>query len=471
MKAIGGASFALYVLTCLAQHRIAFGSLAAWPVVFYLAATAATFFLYVRVLRLAATHKLLGAEKRQAIALPVVFTAALVAVPPSLSIDVYSYIGHAHQARVGTNPYAEPVKTVAQTAEGAELSRRGWLPVHGVSPYGPLWSWVEAALGWTGINTGAQVLVLKGLVCAFSLLCGVIIWAILGRVAPHNQLLGTLMYLWNPVVIVEMAGEGHNDAIVLAGVLGSLLFCVGRRPASSVMAMGAGALVKITALVVAPPLLAYWLRKHDGVVLARLAAGAAAVVAGAAVLYAPFWIGMATFDGIAAHGRPSVLASTPGVLFWYLTRSHSPEASGLLISLASGGALLGAAAFAAAHAVDDRSLLRAAAALAIVYLMIAPGYWPWYAALPIALLALIPSVDAMVVVVVLSAGSRLAAPIERLRISGLTGWNEQVIATTIIGLWVPALVLLCIAIRRFSGSPLAAAWTRIGGPLAHAPDR
>jgi hypothetical protein len=471
MKAIGGSSLALYVVTCLVQHRIAFGGLAAWPVVIYVATTAATFFLYVRVLRLAAAHKLVGTTKRQAVAFPFVFTAALVAVPPSLSIDVYSYIAHGYQARVGTNPYAEPVKTVAQTVEGAELSRRGWLAVHGVSPYGPLWSWVEAALGLTGIGIGAQVLVLKGLVGAFSLLCGLMIWAILGRVAPHHQLLGTLMYLWNPVVVLEMAGEGHNDALVLAAVLGTLLCCVRRQPAASVLAIGAGALVKVTALVVLPPVLAYWLRKRDRAVLGRLAAGAAAVVAAAAMLYAPFWIGMATFDGIAAHGRPSVLASTPGVLFWYLTRSHSPEASGLLISLASGAALLGAAALAASRVVDDRSLLRATAALAIVYLMIAPGYWPWYAALPIALLALSPTVNATVAAVGLSAGARLAAPVERLRINGLAGWNESAIAATIIGLWIPALVLLFVAIRRFSGSPFPAAWTRAGGPLAHAPDR
>jgi hypothetical protein len=135
------------------------------------------------------------------------------------------------------------------------------------------------------------------------------------------------------------------------------------------------------------------------------------------------------------------------VLFWYLTRSHSPEASGLLVSTSSAVALLAAAGVAGARVVNERSLIRVAGGFASVSLLIAPGYWPWYAALPVALLALSPTRASIAIAIAFSLGARLTAPIDRLRGNGLMGWNEQVIVTTIIGLWVPALVILLLLLR------------------------
>ena len=34
-----------------------------------------------------------------------------------------------------------------------------------------------------------------------------LVWRILGRVTPDRQLLGTVLFAWNPVIIVELSGE------------------------------------------------------------------------------------------------------------------------------------------------------------------------------------------------------------------------------------------------------------------------
>ena len=42
---------------------------------------------------------------------------------------------------------------------------------------------------------------------------------IVGRVAPSRQLLGTLLYAWNPLCLLEFCASAHNDAIMLTFLL------------------------------------------------------------------------------------------------------------------------------------------------------------------------------------------------------------------------------------------------------------
>jgi alpha-1,6-mannosyltransferase len=440
---VGLITSALYGVVCAAQHLIAFGPLSLWPVALYVAATLATFALYARIIGAAARGALAEPRARAAaLVFPVLINVALISVPPSLSIDVFSYVGHGYQGMVGENPYAQPLRELQATRFGAELEDRGWLAVHGVSPYGPIWTWFEIAVGRAFGDVTVRVRVIKATITGFSLLCAFLVWRILGRISPGDQLKGTLLYLWNPVVMMELAGEGHNEAVVIAAVLLSLGLCLSQRVGASVVAMGLGVLVKIPAAITAAPQLAFWLRNVGNRRLLRgLALGGSAVAALAVLSYAPLWIGAATLDGVRAHGRPSVLASTPGVLYWHLTRSHSEAASAWVVALLTTGVLVSYVVFTSVKAIDARSTLRACGRIAVVYLMLAPGYWPWYATLPVALMALSPDRTFTYAIIVVSVASRLAAPLERLRINGLMDWNASVITTTVIGLWAPAILL------------------------------
>src|SRR2546422_11685616 len=64
------------------------------------------------------------------------------------------------------------------------------------------------------------------------------------------------VYAWNPLVVVEFAGSGHNDALVLAFVLAALLI-IRRYPAVSTALLTAGALTKAFPAVLLP----FWLRE------------------------------------------------------------------------------------------------------------------------------------------------------------------------------------------------------------------
>jgi hypothetical protein len=80
--------------------------------------------------------------------------------------------------------------------------------------------------------------------------------------------------------------------------------------------------------------------------------------------------------------------------------------------------------------------------------VLAPGYWPWYAAMPIALLALSPGRAFIWAIAAVSLASRLAAPIDVLRLDGWMDWEREMFVVTIVGIWLPSALLLLNAARR-----------------------
>jgi hypothetical protein len=224
--------------------------------------------------------------------------------------------------------------------------------------------------------------------------------------------------------------------------------------------------VKITSVITLPPQAIYWWRCNGRRSIPSLTLAAAMLGAATALLYAPFWIGLGTLDGIWGHGRLSVQPSTPGVLLWGLDRLYSADAAAPVLAIALS---VGFAVFAlgtSLRVTDEHSTLRACGRIAVAYLLLAPGYWPWYAVLTIALLALSPGSWSTTAIVLFSVGSRLAAPVERLRLNGLMDWPTAVILSTALGLWLPAAVLAMMTGKRRTASSqpgvLASTLERIG---------
>jgi hypothetical protein len=233
-------------------------------------------------------------------------------------------------------------------------------------------------------------------------------------------------------------------------VLLSLFLWTRQRSAAGIVALALGALVKIVAALAAPLELVYAWRTqpHRRRLIAGALTGSVVAAVVVAVVFAPVWIGPATFDGVRAHSRPAILPSTQGVLYWYLTRSHSEDASAQLVSLGCSALFIACVAAAAAKVTDKTTLFKACGGVAVVYLVLAPGYWPWYAALPAALLALAPDAVAVWWIVGISLGARLAAPIDELRIGGVMDWEAEVFTATIVGVWLPAAAIAAAALRR-----------------------
>jgi alpha-1,6-mannosyltransferase len=122
--------------------------------VVYYSSLLGLFGLYVLILRLCKSGKIrTGPPAWLALCLPVLFNLGFLLERPALSIDLFSYLGHGLIINAGGgNPYLEPVKQLNATAFGPELSAYAWRPVHGVTPYGPVWTTLEGlAVRWTGV--------------------------------------------------------------------------------------------------------------------------------------------------------------------------------------------------------------------------------------------------------------------------------------------------------------------------------
>ena len=98
------------------------------------------------------------------------------------------------------------------------------------------------------------------------------------------------IYAWNPLVIVEFAGSGHNDVLALLGIVGGLAL-MKKRPALASVPVALGAMAKVFPAVLVP----VWIRRA-GWPEKRMGWWAAAFT-GAAILLvlAPYWNALGMF--------------------------------------------------------------------------------------------------------------------------------------------------------------------------------
>ncbi len=137
---------------------------------------------------------------------------------PSLSSDVYRYLWDGHVAVNGISPYAFPID--APELDGLDipiraLANHAWL----ASPYMPVAQWFFAGVAFL---FPLKPISIQVAVVVFDLTTALLIAQLLALARlPGHRL---LIYLWNPLVIVEVAHGAHVDAwmvvLMMAAVLG-----------------------------------------------------------------------------------------------------------------------------------------------------------------------------------------------------------------------------------------------------------
>jgi alpha-1,6-mannosyltransferase len=445
---IGVASGLLYLAVVAIQTRIhapaspdgASGS-SAYAV--FVIATLSLFALYGGLLFICARGHLVSKRAGViAFAFPVVFNVLLILAPPRLSIDLLSYVSHGYISSVlEGNALVQPSSIVAETPLGPELARLGWRPVHPASPYGPFWTRVEAATLDVTSRVPPAMTLLKVLVTAASLASASLIWRILGFVRPERQVLGTLAYLWNPVIVIEIAGEGHNDSVMVFFVLLALLLAIEGRGAGSLVAMCLGVLTKYLPLFLLPLQIVFlWRRRRSTRWFAKEAIiGLVVSAVVTVILFVGMWAGIDTWNGVRASAHVGSTGSTPTMIarvlseFWSSPRLETITGF-LLLAL-----FVGYVGKVQASVASATSLLRACAAVSVTYVLLAsPAYWPWYVVMPVALLTLVPNASAVLLLVSMSSGARLVAPLDMLYVHGVIERRIYFVVTWILGLGLPA---------------------------------
>jgi alpha-1,6-mannosyltransferase len=443
------ASGVLYVAVHLAQravHRGPDGDTFAAGISLYLIATLGVFTLYVWLLALC-RRPLQGRIRILALGLPVLYSLLWLPAAPVFSSDVFAYIAHGYvQVGMEANPYNLHSTAVAASPIGPELSSYGWRPVHPATPYGPLFTHIETGVvRLAGGDVRLAMVLFKLVAVASSVGSAGLIWWILNHVRPQDRDFGTLAYLWNPAVMVEAAGEGHNDALMALLVLLAVALTLQRRVAVAVIAMACAVLAKYLPLLLVPLQVAYFWRHVEikSRLLWQVAAGALAAFTLSVAMFTPFWIGTQTLTGLGESGRAGHTGSTQTVLVEILSRVSGEAVALRLMSVGVAAAVVLMVVLLTLRVRDAVGMLRMSAIVMVVSMLFAaPAYWPWYVILPVALLALVPHGRLLVLLVSVSLGSRLVAPLTSLYVDAVIDRPVFFLLTWIGAVVIPLLVLL-----------------------------
>jgi alpha-1,6-mannosyltransferase len=227
-------------------------------------------------------------------------TAVLFAIPllqtyPINANDLFRYVIRGRLTSIyGENPYDTPPDAIADDP---------FLPLAGewedaTSPYGPLWELLAGGItGVTQDNLLAGLLSFKLVGLLAHLACGWLIWRLLAHAGPNRQRSTTLLWLWNPALLLMFVVDAHNDVLMMVGQLVAVWFWRQKRPSLTLFFLLLAALIKPIALLPIPFFaLAIWRELDSSAARLRL------------VAWGVLWGGTAVFLSFLPFGSPADLA-------------------------------------------------------------------------------------------------------------------------------------------------------------------
>jgi len=303
--------------------------------------------------------------------------------PPQLSDDVYRYLWDGSQLLRGNNPYASAPAAVQPPPERAEIHSRINHPDH-VTLYPPAAQVVFAA----GAKFGGGITGLKAFLVLFDLGLCVLLMVVLGRLGMPRW--RAVLYAWNPLPVLEIAGSGHVDGAGLTMLMGVFCLLLTERNSAPSAPPGkwpfllAGALlacagmVKLFPFVLAPVLLLLTPSR-------RRIHFVAAFLGTMALLLVPF---LPHLDNMAAT-LDTYACNWEFAGFAFTTLRKMTGSGGIARLLVSGG-FLAVAAWAYTRlalglrgerstAGRGRLAMEACYSLAMAMLLLTPTLQPWYA--------------------------------------------------------------------------------------------
>ena len=310
---------------------------------------------------------------------------------PVNAIDIFIYASRSRLwSHYGENPIA--VKPAVHDLDAWRHFASEW--GNSTSPYGPLWNWIAwPVTKISGADIGRALAGFK-MLAGISILAGsALIYKIANLARPGTGATAALLYCWNPLVLWEGAGNGHNDVVMLVPILAAGLLLVRRRFPVVIPLIIAAAMIKYVALLLIPfAVIAIW--QMDPAWKKRVlnafwsAAGSATVIA---FSLAPFF----DIDAIRASlkTQSDIMLTSAASLAIGLYQNRYP-----VPTITHWAHLVGYSIFALGFVVLVVAVFRkpdraARASFEVLFLYLITAAWtvrPWYGIWLVALAAILP---------------------------------------------------------------------------------
>ncbi|GAC1397162.1 MAG: hypothetical protein NVS4B12_09670 [Ktedonobacteraceae bacterium] len=284
------------------------------------------------------------------------------------------------------------------------------------TPYGPVWTDISVLLALVAQNSIANLLlVFRSLGLCAHLINVALLWVILTRAKPEMRLSGTLLYAWNPFVLLFGVAEMHQEIVLVCIVLTAMLFFQRNSPTIGWIFVLLVSLMNLLWLPLLPLFFRLMLRQSrilrighrvlwwSGMLLISLVV--------VVLAYAPYWHAIG-FTGILTQLQRTFLQDTavnslnaaflnlPLKVEW-LTPPHSWSFFALL--LAGLFLLLGM------WLADTLELVALFSSWLLLMLgILLPVYWPWYILAPFVLALCSTNRRTILLMVLLSVTSLLS---------------------------------------------------------------
>jgi len=334
------------------------------------------------------------------VASAVAFQTTLFLMPGLFTTDLFSYAIYGQIAGpYELNPYVHlpayfpqnpimhwihPIWHYAPAIYGPAWIDLSWALAHGVST----WADADKVLAYKVVVNLAQLGAIGALALAVH------------RLRPGQTLASVQLYAWNPLILFEFGGNGHNDAVMVAlMLLGLALFAWGGRWIGLV-ALIISFLIKMSSILVLPYYVIAWARRRGSLTgfALVLAISGVTVVGVVALLYLPWWVGLETIGPILTWSQgPMFINYVPDILSYRVATEYLPDPiapdPAAELEWARGWTRLVTRALFAAYCLwelvrvrDPLGVAAAGARVMLAFLLIG-NTWnlPWYFTWPLAL--------------------------------------------------------------------------------------
>ncbi|GAC1390160.1 MAG: hypothetical protein NVS4B11_19630 [Ktedonobacteraceae bacterium] len=338
-----------------------------------------------------------------------------VLTPAMLSHDAFVYAGYGrvivtHHA----NPYYTPLSAFPHDPLFALDDWRDAL-----AAYGPLWLLICAISTFVaGSSILHYIFFYRILGFVAHLLNIALVTAILRklRCSPHIIVIGTILYAWNPLVLLESCMGGHNDTVMMTCILLGVLLCVraeqdafihARDYLPPIIAFTCAALIKFTAA----PMIAFYLvllarhvltnrllSQQQGYIhyrfrwlieLRTVSSTALISMFLAVTLYTPLWVGHTIREMVHSLGSPpsSRLAFGSTLLALQKVAARQVDSPLALFSLHSTWNLINVVVIVSLFGIGALWLWSTPTTLTMIHatlatlgalLIVTPWFFPWY---------------------------------------------------------------------------------------------